>query len=87
VISTVWAGDGVRSGTCAVAVSPFKAFAACAGAFRVNRWRFLGVLAAGRILRYSGLAYLRVKLGTVDDFKACSRVRSLCRSVPSRVSP
>lgn len=49
---------------------PFKAFAACAGAMGVNRWRFLGVLAVGRILRYSGLAYLGVKLGTVDNSKA-----------------
>ncbi|MGA3203015.1 MAG: VTT domain-containing protein, partial [Bryobacteraceae bacterium] len=49
---------------------PFKAFAACAGAMGVNRWRFLGVLAVGRILRYSGLAYLGVKLGTVANSKA-----------------
>ena len=49
---------------------PFKAFAACAGAMGVNRWRFLGVLALGRILRYSGLAYLGVKLGTVENSKA-----------------
>jgi membrane protein YqaA with SNARE-associated domain len=49
---------------------PFKAFAACAGALGVNRWRFLGVLAVGRIVRYSGLAYLGVKLGTVDNSKA-----------------
>jgi membrane protein YqaA with SNARE-associated domain len=49
---------------------PFKAFAACAGALGVNRWRFLGVLAVGRILRYSGLAYLGVKLGTVEHSKA-----------------
>jgi membrane protein YqaA with SNARE-associated domain len=49
---------------------PFKAFAACAGAMGVNRWRFLGVLAIGRMLRYSGLAYLGVKLGTVENSKA-----------------
>jgi membrane protein YqaA with SNARE-associated domain len=49
---------------------PFKAFAACAGALGVNRWRFLGVLAVGRILRYSALAYLGVKLGTVENSKA-----------------
>jgi membrane protein YqaA with SNARE-associated domain len=49
---------------------PFKAFAACAGALGVNRWRFLGVLAVGRIIRYSGLAYLGVKLGTVENSKA-----------------
>src|ERR1035437_1209980 len=49
---------------------PFKAFAACAGALGVNRWRFLRVLAVGRILRYSALAYLGVKLGTVANSKA-----------------
>lgn len=49
---------------------PFKAFAACAGAMGVPRWRFLGVLAVGRIVRYSSLAYLGVKLGTVDNSKA-----------------
>ncbi len=49
---------------------PFKAFAACAGAMGVPRWRFMGVLAVGRILRYSALAYLGVKLGTVDNSKA-----------------
>jgi membrane protein YqaA with SNARE-associated domain len=49
---------------------PFKVFAACAGAMGVNRWRFLGVLAVGRIFRYSGLAYLGVKLGTVENSKA-----------------
>ncbi len=49
---------------------PFKAFAACAGAMNVPRWRFMGVLAVGRILRYSALAYLGVKLGTVDNSKA-----------------
>jgi membrane protein YqaA with SNARE-associated domain len=49
---------------------PFKAFAACAGALGVNRWRFMAVLAVGRILRYSGLAYLGVKLGTVENSKA-----------------
>jgi len=55
---------------------PFKAFAACAGALGVNRWRFLGVLAAGRILRYSGLAYLGVKLGTVANSKACVKAHT-----------
>ncbi len=49
---------------------PFKVFAACAGAMNVPRWRFMGVLALGRILRYSALAYLGVKLGTVDNSKA-----------------
>lgn len=49
---------------------PFKAFAACAGAMGVPRWRFLGVLAIGRIIRYSALAYLGVKLGTLENSKA-----------------
>ena len=49
---------------------PFKVFAACAGAMQVPRWRFLAVLAVGRILRYSALAYLGVTLGTVDNSKA-----------------
>ena len=49
---------------------PFKVFAACAGAMGVSRWRFLGVLAIGRIFRYAGLAYLGVKLGTVENSKA-----------------
>ena len=49
---------------------PFKVFAACAGAMQVNRWRFLGVLAVGRTIRYSALAYLGVKLGTVENSKA-----------------
>ncbi len=49
---------------------PFKAFAACAGAMGVPRWRFMGVLAVGRILRYSALAYIGVKLGTVENSKA-----------------
>jgi membrane protein DedA with SNARE-associated domain len=51
-------------------VSTVESFAACAGAMGVSRWRFLGVLAVGRILRYSGLAYLGVKLGTVENSKA-----------------
>jgi membrane protein YqaA with SNARE-associated domain len=55
---------------------PFKAFAACAGAMGVNRWRFLGVLAVGRILRYSGLAYLGVRLGTVANSKAWVRAHT-----------
>src|SRR5258708_3149885 len=49
---------------------PFKVFAACAGAMGVPRWRFMGVLAIGRVVRYSALAYLGVKLGTVDNSKA-----------------
>lgn len=48
---------------------PFKAFAACAGAMGVPRWRFMGVLAVGRTVRYSALAYLGVKLGTVENSK------------------
>lgn len=56
---------------------PFKAFAACAGAMGVNRWRFLGVLAVGRIVRYSGLAYLGVKLGSVDNSKAWLKAHTL----------
>ena len=55
---------------------PFKAFAACAGAMGVNRWRFLGVLAVGRILRYSGLAYLGVRLGTVANSMAWVRAHT-----------
>src|SRR5712692_8218236 len=38
-----------------IPVLPFKAFAACAGAMGVNRWRYLAVLAAARIPRYLGL--------------------------------
>jgi len=49
---------------------PFKVFAACAGAMGVPRWKFMGVLALGRVVRYSALAYLGVKLGTVDNSKA-----------------
>ncbi len=49
---------------------PFKAFAACAGALGVNRWRFMGVLFVGRAVRYSALAYLGVKLGSVENSKA-----------------
>lgn len=42
---------------------PFKAFAACACALGVSRTRFLLVLAAARIPRYLGLAYLGSQLG------------------------
>jgi len=42
---------------------PFKAFAACAGAMRINRTRFVLVLLTARILRYSGLAFLGQQLG------------------------
>lgn len=46
-----------------IPILPFKVFAACAGAMRVGRTRFLLVLAAARIPRYAGLAYLGAKLG------------------------
>jgi membrane protein YqaA with SNARE-associated domain len=46
-----------------VPILPFKAFAACAGATGVGRPRFFLTLAAARIPRYLGLAYLGVKLG------------------------
>lgn len=56
---------------------PFKVFAACAGAMGVNRWRFLGVLAVGRTFRYAGLAYLGVKLRTVENSKAWVKAHTL----------
>lgn len=46
-----------------IPVMPFKVFAACAGAMQVGRTRFLLVLAAARIPRYFGLAYLGSQLG------------------------
>jgi membrane protein YqaA with SNARE-associated domain len=46
-----------------IPILPFKVFAACAGAMRVPRGRFLLVLAAARIPRYAGLAYLGASLG------------------------
>jgi membrane protein DedA with SNARE-associated domain len=46
-----------------IPVMPFKAFAACAGAMQVGRLRFMLVLAAARIPRYFGLAYLGAQLG------------------------
>jgi membrane protein YqaA with SNARE-associated domain len=46
-----------------IPVMPFKAFAACAGAMRVGRLRFMLVLAAARIPRYFALAYLGSELG------------------------
>ena len=49
-----------------VPVLPFKAFVVCAGALGVSRSRFVAVLAAGRIPRYAGLAYLGAKLGESD---------------------
>jgi len=42
---------------------PLKVFAACTCAMGVSRTRFMLVLAAARIPRYAGLAYLGVKLG------------------------
>ena len=42
---------------------PFKVFCACAGAMGVSRTRFMLVLAAARIPRYAGLAYLGANLG------------------------
>jgi membrane protein DedA with SNARE-associated domain len=46
-----------------IPVLPFKVFAACAGVMKVKRAQFLSVLAAGRIPRYVGLAYLGQQLG------------------------
>ena len=46
-----------------IPILPFKAFAACAGAMGVTRKRFLLVLAAARLPRYAGLAYLGATLG------------------------
>jgi membrane protein DedA with SNARE-associated domain len=46
-----------------IPILPFKVFAACAGAMRVGQARFLMVLAAARIPRYAGLAYLGAELG------------------------
>jgi membrane protein YqaA with SNARE-associated domain len=46
-----------------IPIMPFKVFAACAGALKVGRTRFLLVLAAARIPRYFGLAYLGSQLG------------------------
>jgi membrane protein DedA with SNARE-associated domain len=42
---------------------PFKLFVACAGAMGESRVKFLLVLAAGRIPRYSALVYLGATLG------------------------
>jgi membrane protein DedA with SNARE-associated domain len=46
-----------------IPILPFKALVACAGAMRVNRARFLLVLAGARIARYGGLAFLGAELG------------------------
>jgi membrane protein DedA with SNARE-associated domain len=42
---------------------PVKVPILCAGALAVPPWRFLGVVLAARIPRYSGLAYLGASLG------------------------
>ena len=42
---------------------PLKVFSACACAMGVSRTRFMLVLAAARIPRYAGLAYLGAQLG------------------------
>jgi membrane protein DedA with SNARE-associated domain len=42
---------------------PYKALAGCAAACSVGRGRFLLVIFAARVLRYSGLAYLGATLG------------------------
>jgi membrane protein DedA with SNARE-associated domain len=46
-----------------VPILPFKVFVACAGAMGVRRLRFMLVLAAARIPRYLGLAFLGSQLG------------------------
>ncbi len=46
-----------------IPILPFKVFAACAGALKVGRTRFLLVLTAARIPRYFALAYLGSQLG------------------------
>jgi len=46
-----------------IPILPFKAFAACAGAMGVTRKRFMLVLFAARLPRYTALAYLGAKLG------------------------
>jgi membrane protein YqaA with SNARE-associated domain len=46
-----------------IPILPLKVFAACACAMGVSRTRFMLVLAAARIPRYAGLAYLGAELG------------------------
>jgi membrane protein DedA with SNARE-associated domain len=46
-----------------VPILPFKVFVTCAGAMGVRRLRFMLVLAAARIPRYLGLAFLGSQLG------------------------
>ncbi|MGH9558116.1 MAG: YqaA family protein [Bryobacteraceae bacterium] len=53
---------------------PFKFFAGCAAAMRVSRTRFFLVLAAGRIPRYFGLAFLGAQLGQTSLIWATSHV-------------
>jgi membrane protein YqaA with SNARE-associated domain len=46
-----------------IPILPLKVFSACAVALGVSRGRFLAVLAAGRVPRYAGLAFLGAELG------------------------
>jgi membrane protein YqaA with SNARE-associated domain len=46
-----------------IPILPLKVFAACACAMGVSRTRFMLVMAAARIPRYAGLAYLGAQLG------------------------
>lgn len=46
-----------------IPILPLKVFAACACAMGVSRTRFMLVMAAARIPRYAGLAYLGAELG------------------------
>jgi undecaprenyl-diphosphatase len=46
-----------------IPILPLKVFAACACAMGVSRTRFMVVMAAARIPRYAGLAYLGAQLG------------------------
>ena len=46
-----------------IPILPLKAFAACGCAMGVSRTRFMLVMAAARLPRYIGLAYLGAKLG------------------------
>ena len=58
---------------------PLKVFAACACAMGVSRTRFLLVMAAARIPRYAGLAYLGAKLG--ENSTAWIKLHTLHMSV------
>ena len=46
-----------------IPILPLKVFAACACAMGASRTRFMLVMAAARIPRYAGLAYLGAQLG------------------------